>query len=61
MRPGDPLVADRGERGLVSEAMSLDELPVVAHVPGPIHARVRLLGERRVSWLEFEAVELINS
>ena len=37
--------------------MSLDELPVAAHVPGPIHARVRVLGERRVSWLEFEPVE----
>ena len=37
--------------------MSVDELPLVAEVPGPISARVRLLGDRRVSWLEFDAVE----
>ena len=37
--------------------MSVDELPLVARIPGPISARVRLLGERRVSWLEFDAVE----
>ncbi|MEO6570927.1 MAG: carboxyl transferase domain-containing protein [Ilumatobacteraceae bacterium] len=34
----------------------LDELDLVAHVPGPISARVKLLGGRRVSWLEFDAV-----
>ena len=37
--------------------MSVDELPLVAQVPGPISARVRLLGDRRVSWLEFDAVD----
>ncbi|MFP5489566.1 MAG: acyl-CoA carboxylase subunit beta, partial [Acidimicrobiia bacterium] len=37
--------------------MSLDELPLAAQVPGPISARVRLLGDRRVSWLEFDAVD----
>ncbi|HEY5663792.1 MAG TPA: carboxyl transferase domain-containing protein [Ilumatobacter sp.] len=33
--------------------MSLDELDLVARVPGPIAARIRLIGGRRVSWLEF--------
>jgi len=37
--------------------MSLDELPVAAQVPGPISARTRLLGDRRVSWLEFDATD----
>jgi acetyl-CoA carboxylase carboxyltransferase component len=37
--------------------MSLDELQLTAQVPGPISARTRLLGDRRVSWLEFDAVE----
>lgn len=37
--------------------MSLDELGLVAQVPGPISARVRVLGGRRVSWLEFDNVE----
>ena len=36
--------------------MSVDELPLAAHLPGPISARVRLLGGRRVSWLEFDPV-----
>jgi acetyl-CoA carboxylase carboxyltransferase component len=36
--------------------MSLDELELAAGVPGPITARVRQLGERRVSWVEFDAV-----
>jgi len=36
--------------------MALDELDLAARVPGPITARVRLLGERRVSWLEFDDV-----
>jgi len=37
--------------------MSLDELPVAAQVPGPISARTRILGGRRVSWLEFDPLE----
>ena len=37
--------------------MSLDELDLATGVPGPISARVRLLGGRRVSWLEFDPVE----
>jgi acetyl-CoA carboxylase carboxyltransferase component len=37
--------------------MSVDELPLAAHVPGPISARVRLLGDRRVAWLEFDPVD----
>jgi len=37
--------------------MSLDELGLAAQVPGPISARVRVLGGRRVSWLEFDDVE----
>jgi acetyl-CoA carboxylase carboxyltransferase component len=37
--------------------MTVDELPLAAQVPGPISARVRLLGDRRVSWLEFDAVD----
>ena len=37
--------------------MSLDELNLASGVPGPISARVRMLGGRRVSWLEFEPVE----
>lgn len=37
--------------------MSLDELGLVAQVPGPISARVRVLGGRRVSWLEFDDVD----
>jgi acetyl-CoA carboxylase carboxyltransferase component len=32
------------------------ELGIATRVPGPISARVRLLGGRRVSWVEFEAV-----
>lgn len=34
--------------------MSIDELSLLAQVPGPVSARVRLLGDRRVSWLEFD-------
>ncbi len=34
--------------------MSLDELAVAAQIPGPASARIRLLGDRRVSWFEFE-------
>lgn len=37
--------------------MTVDELTLAAEVPGPISARVRLLGDRRVSWLEFDAVD----
>jgi acetyl-CoA carboxylase carboxyltransferase component len=37
--------------------MSLDELNVLSGMPGPISAKVRMLGDRRVSWLEFESVE----
>jgi acetyl-CoA carboxylase carboxyltransferase component len=37
--------------------MSIDELELAAQVPGPISARVRLLGGRRVSWLELEAAD----
>ena len=37
--------------------MSLDEVNLATGVPGPISARVRLLGGRRVSWLEFDPVE----
>ena len=36
--------------------MSLDELELAAGVPGPITARVKQLGDRRVSWVEFDAV-----
>jgi propionyl-CoA carboxylase beta chain len=37
--------------------MSLGELDLAARVPGPISARVLQLGDRRVSWLEFDAVD----
>ena len=37
--------------------MSLDELDLATEVPGPISARVRLLGDRRVSWLEFDTAD----
>ncbi len=36
--------------------MSVDDLQLASGVPGPISARVRLLGDRRVSWLEFDSV-----
>ena len=36
--------------------MSLDELGLATQVPGPISARVRVIGGRRVSWLEFHDV-----
>jgi acetyl-CoA carboxylase carboxyltransferase component len=36
--------------------MSLDGLDLVTQLPGPISARVRLLGDRRVSWVEFDPV-----
>jgi acetyl-CoA carboxylase carboxyltransferase component len=35
----------------------LDDLAIGAHVPGPVTARVRVLGGRRVSWLEFAPTE----
>ncbi len=34
--------------------MALDELDLVARLPGPINARVRMLGDRRVVWVEFD-------
>ncbi|MDW3213838.1 MAG: carboxyl transferase domain-containing protein [Ilumatobacteraceae bacterium] len=37
--------------------MSLDELNVAAGLPGPISAQVRVIDDRRVSWVEFDAVE----
>jgi acetyl-CoA carboxylase carboxyltransferase component len=37
----------------VDELPGLDDLAIAAHVPGPVTARVRMLGGRRVSWLEF--------
>jgi acetyl-CoA carboxylase carboxyltransferase component len=37
--------------------MSVDEVNLATGVPGPISARVRVLGDRRVSWLEFDAVD----
>ena len=37
--------------------MSLDELGLVAQVPGPITARVREIDGRRVSWLDFDEVK----
>ncbi len=37
--------------------MSVDELELASGLPGPISARITMLGERRVSWLEFEAVD----
>jgi propionyl-CoA carboxylase beta chain len=36
--------------------MSLDEVNLATGLPGPISARVRTIGERRVSWLEFDPV-----
>ena len=35
--------------------MALDDVDLLAGVPAPISARVRLLGGRRVSWVEFHA------
>jgi propionyl-CoA carboxylase beta chain len=37
--------------------MSTVELPISAGVPGPVTARTVLLGDRRVVWVEFDAVE----
>jgi acetyl-CoA carboxylase carboxyltransferase component len=33
--------------------MSIDELEIGAHIPGGVSARVKMLGGRRVSWVEF--------
>ncbi|HUF99099.1 MAG TPA: carboxyl transferase domain-containing protein [Ilumatobacter sp.] len=33
--------------------MSIDELEIGAHIPGGVSTRVKLLGDRRVSWVEF--------
>ena len=40
-----------------TEQRDPDGLDVARGVPGPITARVRLLGDRRVSWCEFDAVD----
>lgn len=37
--------------------MTVDDIDLLARLPGPIGARVRLLGGRRVSWVEIEAGE----
>ena len=37
--------------------MALDEVDLLAGVPAKISARVRLLGGRRVSWVEFHSVD----
>jgi propionyl-CoA carboxylase beta chain len=37
--------------------MSLDELDLAVAVPGPVSTRIRVIDGRRVSWLEFDAVE----
>jgi acetyl-CoA carboxylase carboxyltransferase component len=37
--------------------MSLDELDLAVALPGPVSTRIRVLDGRRVSWLEFDAVE----
>ncbi len=41
----------------VDEASPLDAVGVTVGLPGPISARVRLLGDRRVSGLEFDPVD----
>jgi acetyl-CoA carboxylase carboxyltransferase component len=35
----------------------LDDVDLLARVPGPVSARVRTFGDRRVSWVEFEVGE----
>ena len=37
--------------------MSLDQVELAAGLPGPITARVRMLGDRRVSMVEFERMD----
>jgi acetyl-CoA carboxylase carboxyltransferase component len=37
--------------------MGLDDVDLLARLPGPVSARVRMLGDRRVSWVDFEAGE----
>lgn len=37
--------------------MTIDDLELLAGLPGPITARVRLLGDRRVSWVEFDRLD----
>lgn len=37
--------------------MSVEELQLATHIPGSVAARVKLLGGRRVSWVEFEPGE----
>ncbi len=46
-----------GSVRIVSDPMSLDELQLAAAVPGPVSTRIRILDGRRVSWLEFDAVD----
>lgn len=41
----------------MSPSMSLDELDLLTRLPGPVSASVRLLGDRRVVWVEFDEVE----
>ena len=41
----------------MSASMSLDDLNIAAGLPGPISARVRVIDDRRVSWLEFDPVK----
>ncbi len=38
--------------------MALDDVDLLARVPGPVSARVRRLGDRRVSWIEFHDTDL---
>ena len=40
----------------VDEASTLDAVPMATGLPGPVSARVKMLGDRRVSWLEFDPV-----
>jgi acetyl-CoA carboxylase carboxyltransferase component len=37
--------------------MTVDDVDLLARIPGPVAARVRQLGGRRVSWVEFEPVD----
>jgi acetyl-CoA carboxylase carboxyltransferase component len=37
--------------------MALDEVDLLSGVPAPVSAKVRMLGERRVSWVEFHSID----
>jgi acetyl-CoA carboxylase carboxyltransferase component len=37
--------------------MALDEVGLLSGVPAPVSAKVRMLGERRVSWVEFHSID----